>query len=184
MSNVIAEIWREVVEDPKLLIYCLQDTAASPRLHPNLVLSQTDQACLFQGNLPALVAENAPYLARLRAGSPYARWFVRESWGHAWGLYCSSHAGIMELSAHFRRLLLARKEDGGLLQFRFYDPRVLSAYLPTCTAKELKQVFGPVEKFWMESGDFQSGGELLEFALHGESLRLRRVALAREAMPA
>jgi hypothetical protein len=190
MAQAMDEIWNEVSQDPKLIIYSMQDAAASPRLYPNLMLVQTDHACLFRGELPSPIAETAPYLVRLRAGSPYARWLLRESQGQSWGWFCASPAGIMELCEHFRRLLIAQKENGAKVQFRFYDPRILSAYLPTCTGKELKQVFGPVRKFWVEDGR-----DLIEFSLQGQALRQRHIAMAavtaaaspaaaREAMPA
>jgi hypothetical protein len=60
------------------------------------------------------------------------------------------------------------------LLFRFYDPRVLRAYLPTCLAEELNIVFGPVRNFWMESRD---PGELLEFRFSQGRLAVERLRL-------
>ena len=34
--------------------------------------------------------------------------------------------------------------------FRFYDPRVLRKFLPTCNADELQTFFGKVETFFAE----------------------------------
>jgi hypothetical protein len=44
-------------------------------------------------------------------------------------------------------------EEGSSLYFRYYDPRVLRAYLPTCNAEELGNVFGPIEFFMSEQED-------------------------------
>jgi hypothetical protein len=65
------------------------------------------------------------------------------------------HAAVKldRLQAHFRRLVMAQLPDGKMVYFRFYDPRVLRAYLPTCTPKELEAVFGPVERFILEGED-------------------------------
>ena len=41
-------------------------------------------------------------------------------------------------------------EKGTPLYFRFYDPRVLRIYLPTCNESELQTVFGPVNHFYVE----------------------------------
>ena len=54
---------------------------------------------------------------------------------------------------HLRRLLRVQDESGRKLAFRFYDPRVLRVYLPTCTAEEAKQFFGPVPRILAESED-------------------------------
>jgi hypothetical protein len=61
-----------------------------------------------------------------------------------------------------------RDERGNRLVFRYYDPRVLRVYLPTCTASELRRVFGPIECFWMESGDPE---ELFKFDYRAMELK-------------
>jgi len=58
--------------------------------------------------------------------------------------------------SHLRRFLTVRTEKGKKLLFRFYDPRVLRLYLPTCTSTELNTFFGPVERFVCEGGDSQT----------------------------
>src|SRR5439155_1286760 len=45
--------------------------------------------------------------------------------------------------------------------FRFYDPRVLRIYLPTCNAAEQQFVFGPVLRFLCEEAEPST---LLDFA--------------------
>ncbi|MCK7510897.1 MAG: DUF4123 domain-containing protein [Desulfobacterales bacterium] len=60
------------------------------------------------------------------------------------------------LRTHFRRFLMVHDSDGKPLYFRYYDPRVLRVYLPTCTSQELKTVFGPVESFLVEDEDGRS----------------------------
>jgi hypothetical protein len=47
------------------------------------------------------------------------------------------------------------------LKFRYYDPRVLRAFLPTCNAGELKTLFGDVDQFFIESKEV---GALLDTA--------------------
>jgi len=54
---------------------------------------------------------------------------------------------------HLRRFLIVRAPDGKRLYFRYYDPRVLSVYLPTCNAAELQYIFGPVRQFVCEGPD-------------------------------
>jgi len=58
--------------------------------------------------------------------------------------------GLAQLRRHFRELLIVRDDSGRKLVFRFYDPRVLSIYLPTCTGAEARQFFGPVRRMAME----------------------------------
>jgi hypothetical protein len=41
------------------------------------------------------------------------------------------------------------------MYFRFYDPRVLQAFLPTCTAEQLNGFFGPISRFFFQSDPSQ-----------------------------
>ncbi len=56
--------------------------------------------------------------------------------------------------------------------FRYYDPRVLRVYLPTCLAPELRTVFGPVRRFLLESED---PALMLEYRFDGFKLIAREV---------
>jgi hypothetical protein len=65
-------------------------------------------------------------------------------------------------------------EDGERVFFRFYDPRVLRVYLPTCEDEaNLRSVFGPVGRFYMEGENPET---ILEFK--------RRVLQPAEGVPA
>ena len=60
----------------------------------------------------------------------------------------------MENSAllnHLCKFIRVRNEEGKVLYFRFYDPRVLAKFLPTCTTKELTNFFGKIENFIIET---------------------------------
>jgi hypothetical protein len=94
---------------------------------------------------PQLIAidENQSILGRL----------VEDGWGRAWGVFVSCHLPFEELRGHFRNFLKVRTEEGEELYFRFYDPRVLRVFLPTCTPAELEAFFGPIDAFWMEAED-------------------------------
>ena len=58
-------------------------------------------------------------------------------------------------------------EDGKPLYFRYYDPRVLRVYLPTCNESELKTVFGPVTHYWVEGED---GNSMIEYSQADDEL--------------
>jgi Domain of unknown function (DUF4123) len=171
----IGVIWKEVQTDPTLCIYTLQDAAANPRIYPNLILSGMDSACLYEGPIPKVLEEAAPHVVRLVAASPYTRWYLGESWGKAWGLALQTRATLTTIRQHFRTLLLVRDERGNTLRFRFFDPRVLRRYLPTCTPSELKQVFGPVTRFFLEHPEQD---RLVAYSLEEGALKVEAFAEA------
>ena len=60
------------------------------------------------------------------------------------------------LRQHLRNLLTVVGPDGSALFFRYYDPRVLAPFLPTCEDDQLDEVFGPAQAFGavdQDSGD-------------------------------
>jgi len=54
------------------------------------------------------------------------------------------------------------------MTFRFYDPRVISKYLPTCTPEELEIFFGKIDTFFAES---EGGDKLLSFSRENGKLK-------------
>jgi hypothetical protein len=70
--------------------------------------------------------------------------------------------------------LVVRDSSGNRLVFRYYDPRVLRVYLPTCVTAELRTVFGPIEGFWTES---ESPEKMLEFRFRDRGLEERTIPL-------
>lgn len=91
----------------------------------------------------------APHLFNAK-GSDFIHWYNENSWGKFWGVIINSVATFDELFKHFRRFLTIQDEQGKKLYFRFYDPRVLKIFLPTCDDKQIIEFFGPVESFIVE----------------------------------
>ena len=80
-----------------------------------------------------------------------------------------SERGLEELRKQFRHFLLAELPDGRMVMFRFYDPRVMRPYLPTCNRDELGLWFSNVNAFVMESED----GRSVTYSFDGQSLQVR-----------
>lgn len=141
------------------LTYALLDGARDPAVHEWITSSGAPARCLYIGDLDPALARVAPYLVRLQRTAPPSRALLERAWGDAWGVFVRSTATPEALHRHFRRLLRVRDERGVRMLFRFYDPRVLRTYLPTCRAEELDQMFGPVERFFVEAEE----AHILEF---------------------
>ena len=50
------------------------------------------------------------------------------------------------------------EETGEEVYFRFYDPRVLRVFLPTCSVRQKAELFGEIRSFLLEG----PASELLE----------------------
>ncbi|MCF2518577.1 DUF4123 domain-containing protein [Dyadobacter sp. CY351] len=95
----------------------------------------------------------APFLFTYPHTANFEEFVMTEGWGKSWGLWAESSANFEDLYKHFRRFLMVQTEEGQELYFRFYDPRVLRIFLPTCDQDQLEEFFGPVSQFIMEDED-------------------------------
>lgn len=130
--------------------FCVVDGARSPELHDVATRAGEDSACLYEGKLPHVLARAAPYIVRLHERSHFTKLFYTRGWGNAWGIVLRTPTSLEATRRHLRTLNYVRAEDQRKLLFRFYDPRVLRALLPTCTPGQLELLFGPIGAFVLE----------------------------------
>jgi hypothetical protein len=155
-------------------VYALLDAARDDRVLRMLRSSAVQYRSLYDGASERELADVAPYLACVPPDSELLRQLVSEAWGEGWGVYVSCAEPFGRLRSHFRRFLLVETEDRRQLYFRFYDPRVLRSFLPTCTPEEVQFIFGPVSSFWMEDSD---PSVLLRFSPHELGCRCDQLPL-------
>lgn len=134
-------------------IYAILDGASVTGLPMKLYEMKPPHYCLFAGELEPDMAEVAPYLVRLYPNTPFTDWLLQECCGKNWGIFVHSRRTLDELRGHFRALIDVYDEKGEPMIFRYYDPRVLRQFLPTCKPAELKMLFGDVEAFFAEEDD-------------------------------
>jgi len=139
--------------------YAILDGASVPGLRLKLHTAKEEWACLYRGELAPDLAEVAPYLIKLRRVSPLTDWILSEGWGNHWGIFAISAVGLEALRRHLRGFLRVKDATGKILYFRYYDPRVLQIYLPTCRRDEIKTIYGPVLRYFAE--DAPTGNALV-----------------------
>jgi len=136
---------------PQDKVYCVLDGASVPDLLDQLYGDPRPEfECLYRGELEPDMAEVAPYLIALHRGSKFADWVITYGWGNHWGLFAVAQTDLPELRFHLRKLNIVYGPEGKPMMFRYYDPRVLRVFLPTCNADQVKNVFGPVERYVAE----------------------------------
>lgn len=131
-------------------LYAVLDAARDPLVLARLLYSQAQYQSLYKGPAGDSLAQVAPYLVRLTADSPFLETLVAEGWGKSWGVYLTCNSEFAELRRHLRHFLEVWHPDGKQVYFRFYDPRVLRVYLPSCAPEEIKQFLGPIGAYLME----------------------------------
>ena len=100
--------------------------------------------CLQRGAMSAEVAERAPYLAELGESSPFTDWLLGEAIPAfpGWGLLVISMKPLLAVREHCRTIGEVILPDGNRRPWRWYDPEVLGAILPTLLAGQLDELFG------------------------------------------
>jgi hypothetical protein len=164
VSNIKERLWprgsgREV--------WMIVDGARDRRIFGALLDSYLTYECLYHGDIAPELEVVAPYLVQLEYDDRYSQQLIERAWGNSWGIFLKSGASITTLRRHLRRLLSVRGPKGEILLFRYYDPRVLRVYLPTCRPDELETVFGPIDRFWLED---DSPETILEFRVDRDKL--------------
>jgi hypothetical protein len=154
-------------------LFALMDAAREPRVLKAIAESGLDHECLLSGDLDPAIRAAAPYIVRMAHGSLGCERLILESWGRQWGMFVSARVGLRTVHHHLRTFLRVQTEEHRKLLFRYYDPRVLRVFLPTCDTGQLWQIFGPIQRFDTEAPD---SGQLLRFRIDpgsGSSLALR-----------
>jgi hypothetical protein len=161
------KLQQHLVSDSSWL-YGVLDGASVPELPMRLYETRAPNFCLFSGDLEPDMLYAAPYVVQLLPGNDMFDLVLNNGLGKHWGIFALSPHSIREMRRHFRSLVQACDERGKPLIFRFYDPRVLNRYLPTCTEEELETFFGKVYNFVAESED---GKSLTSYALEKGTLK-------------
>ena len=109
-----------------------------------------------------------------REFSPLLEALVKEGWGKSWAVYLSSPSDLQEVRRHLRHFLQVKLPSGEQVYFRFYDPRVMRVFLPTCTPEDTTQFFGPIQNYLVED---ESPEQLLRFVNTGQGSQKMLIAL-------
>jgi len=134
-------------------LYALLDAAREPSVLKVIFESKEEYQSLYDGAAGAQLTHFAPYLVRIPPKSPLLDTLVQQAWAKSWGVYLTCGQPLKELRTHFRHFLTVKLPDGKQVSFRYYDPRVLRLFLPTCNVEEITQFFGPVKHFLVEAED-------------------------------
>ena len=152
----------------KSSVWAVLDGARSPAVYRALLDSRLDFRCLYEGKLTRELELAAPHLVELLPGHRLTTQLMEAGCAQNWGVLLKI-ADAANLRHHLRKLLKVRSADQRVLLFRYYDPRVLRAFLPTADALQLKAFFGPVGSWIAADGN----GGWVEFT-HDATHRLQQ----------
>jgi hypothetical protein len=177
MDKIVEAVSPTLFKEDGASVYAILDGGSIPDLLDKLYGAQRPEfECLYTGEIKPDLAEVAPYLVRLEPKSEFTEWVIKEGWDKQWGVFVVAPVDFLAMRHHLRQFLMVHGSDGKSFYFRYYDPRVLRTYLPSCSPGELTEFFGPVKTWVLEGED---PGALLRFdladgklATHKDELKL------------
>jgi hypothetical protein len=175
IDKIINWLWRPVEGRNPEKVYALVDAARSELIYPKILNSGVENACLHRGENARELAWVAPYLVALQRDEPFTKWLLENGWGNSWGIFVQSIASLNKLKQHFQTFLKVYDEEGNSFFFRFYDPRVMRVYLPTCNSDEIEKVFGPLGSYLLENDD---GSVLLRYFSVSQKIHIEKTTLS------
>ena len=131
--------------------FVVLDGAVTPAVRDLLNQAGVFYQSLYEGEQAADLAVNGPYLVEIEKGGKMLPFLLKVGWGNSWGIFLSTKMDFAETRKHLRHFLIVDLEGGQKVLFRFYDPRVMRVFLPTCNAEQRKEFFGQIEQILVES---------------------------------
>jgi hypothetical protein len=171
-GSLLAALGSSLRSDPSCRLYALVDGAQAFELAFTARLMGHELYTIFSGELAETAAHVGPCLVAVGERSAFLQKWIEQIGSHA-GVLFESSAPFDTVCAHLRSVFVAVDEEGQEYFFRFYDPRVLRSFLPTCREDELREFFGPVDRWIAESED---GSACTVFTLRDSRLAERQVA--------
>jgi hypothetical protein len=131
--------------------FVVLDGAIGPAVRDLLNQAGVFYQSLYEGEQARDLAAFGPYLAEIQKGGKLIPFLIKVGWGKSWGVFLGTELGFVETRKHLRHFLMADIEGGQRVIFRFYDPRVMRVFIPTCNAEQRREFFGQIQHFLVES---------------------------------
>lgn len=163
----ITQIKQKIFPKNDNYLYAVIDGASCPELRFKIYDWEPESSCLWSGDLEPDLEEVAPYMVQLEPNSAFTDWLIKEGWGNHWNIFVESPLDPKAFRKQIRKLLLVRSPEGKSLVFRFYDPRVMDIFVPTCDEEQLEELFEGLSFIYLQSVD---SGDFKKFSFDGQAL--------------
>lgn len=147
----VAGFLLERAEKEDCNLYGIVDSARNDEVFRYLVTGDVKYKSLFEDTMDVKSYGVSGFLVECKKESPLFRWMTTEAWGDSCCIFFTSKSSFDELFNHFQKFNRVYLEGDDVVLFRYYDPRVLRTYLPTCNRDEIETFFGKVNSFFAES---------------------------------
>ncbi|WP_428034722.1 DUF4123 domain-containing protein [Amphritea sp.] len=170
----IEQFQNELFNELDLKTYAVIDGAQVSELQAKLSASKHSYVCLWSGELDSDLKQVAPYLVQLKRDSNFTLWLLENGWANNWNIFVSAKSSIKMVRKHLRKFLTVVTDDGETLIFRFYDPRIMKAFMRNIDGQQSQQLFQDIVAFRYEN---PLERELVSVKKISDELIFRQVAM-------
>ncbi len=173
INALVDSLWRSDSKGVQPRVFALLDGARNRKILPLLNKCESENQCLYSGGISYALRRAAPHIVQLDRTSQFTYNLLQESWGNSWGIFAITPPSepLSKVRNNCRRIAKVESPSGKPLVFRYYDPRVLREFIPTCDAPALQQIFGPVTTYAMEAED---SGALIKYTFSPQDRQLKK----------
>lgn len=131
-------------------LYMVIDGAHDERIYPTILKTRNSKCCLFSDeHTSATIKAVAPHLIKIKRVDESIDWCIREGLRRYWMMFFVSDAAhVSDLRLHFKRFSVVQGPEGKQYLFRFYDPRVLPAFIAS-NKEAQSEFFRHIYKIWI-----------------------------------
>ncbi len=149
MASASPLLWKVLTTGHHLPLYALADGAANAYIYAHLHAHNVPHLALFKDK--SLPAEQSPWLFQLNRQEPFSEWYLQQSPSQNWGILLAAPLPLSRLADHLKSFITMQDEQGKLHLIRFYDPRVIKAYLDALSAEQRQGFFKPGLHLWADA---------------------------------
>jgi len=149
-EKTVSDFLWDQAEKRNCYLYAFVDSARNDEVFKYFLTDNIEYRSLFHGKMDIKFFGVSGFLLECKKDSILLNWLTTETWGNSYSIFFVSKAAFDDVLRHFQKFNRVYLEDDDVVYFRYYDPRVLRVYLPTCNSKEIKTFFGETESFFMD----------------------------------
>jgi len=162
-GKTVADFLWDQAENKMCNLYAIVDSARNDEIFKYFLTDNVVYRSLFEGKMDIKYFGVSGFLIECKKDSILLNWLTTKAWGDSCSIFFVSKAPFDEVFKHLQKFNRVYLEGDDVVYFRYYDPRVLRVYLPTCNSKEIKTFFGETESFFVEG---ENPEVLIEFQKH------------------
>lgn len=147
LTKILKILWPDDHPYDCRSVYAVLDGARDAQIEPLVRSSGLAYECLYNEPLSQDLRAAATYVVELVRDAYFTEQLLQLGWGNNWGVFFIAYppTDLAMVRHNCRKMNIVLSPSGRRMLFRYFDPRVLNTYLPSCSEDELESIFGDIE---------------------------------------